>query len=273
MSAEKALAQATGLEDVLRSSGLAELLPLLEPLVQELNRRCGLLFAVDPGDTSAAAFETFWAAWCGAGLPRTGKAGARAAWKAKRRELPPLVDLLAAVQAYAASPRVRGGTVRNPETWIRKGCWTDDARTLTAIGNDAQRERRLLSELRAPGEGDQPPAFDVVARLRRLADASNGFRERVLALRADPLLQDVEALEERLSQLDRLMIAEAAAHLPPGALASIEDSARCTIAKLRRERGLPEAEARRSEEALRVQMVRARAGLPVLSLYSPEAEG
>lgn len=150
MSAATCLAQAVGLEDELRAAGFGELLPLLQPLLDELNRRNGLLFAVDPGDTSAAAFERFWATWCAQThqgkpvLPRAGKKAARQAFAAAKRELPPLEKLLGAVCAYAGSARVRSGTAQDPERWLKKGRWTDDAATLTAINKGRA--------------GDEPPA-------------------------------------------------------------------------------------------------------------------
>lgn len=144
LSAATCLAQAVGLEDELRAAGLGDLLSLLQPLLDELNRRNGLLFAVDPGDTSAAAFERFWATWCAQTyqgkpvLPRAGKKAARQAFAAAKRELPPLVNLLAAVRAYAGSARVRSGAAQDPERWLKKGRWTDDAATLTAIGQNGR---------------------------------------------------------------------------------------------------------------------------------------
>lgn len=67
-------------------------------------------------------FETFWKAYP---PDRGGKRDAFARWTAlrKAKQLPPLDDLLEALDRYKASKRVRDGFVKEASTWLNKGCW------------------------------------------------------------------------------------------------------------------------------------------------------
>jgi hypothetical protein len=134
----------------------------------------------------------------------------------------------------------------------------------------AWEERR---ELTTPGEGAEAPAFDLGARLRALAAAlPAAYPGRdLLAGRVAALAGDPQAVEEALSALDREMLAAAAASLDGAARAAVEAAAERTLAGLRGR--LPAEELERARDRLTHQVLRQRLGLPVLSLFSPDAEG
>lgn len=129
-----------------------------------------------------------------------------------------------------------------------------------------------LRELTAPGERAEAPSFDVSARLRALAAVlpqtlplREEIASRITALEGSP-----QSVEELLSGVDREMLAAAGASLDEPARAELETAVEKTLAGLRAR--LPAEELERSRERLRSQILRQRLGLPVLSLFSPEAE-
>ncbi len=133
----------------------------------------------------------------------------------------------------------------------------------------AWEERRELS---TPGENAEAPAFDLAARLTALAGRlPPGFPGRdLLAGRIAALGGDPQTVEEALAGLDREMLASAAASLGGTDRESVEASVEKTLAGLRGR--LPVDELERSRERLTQQILRQRLGLPVLSLFSPDAE-
>lgn len=131
-------------------------------------------------------------------------------------------------------------------------------------------ERR---ELTTPGEGAEAPPFDLGARVRalaaRLPESFPGrdlFAGRVAALAGDP-----QAVEEALAGLDREMLGAAGAALTAADRSEVAAAVEKTLAGLRGR--LPAEELERSRERLTFQVLRQRLGLPVLSLFSPDAEG
>ena len=121
-----------------------------------------------------------------------------------------------------------------------------------------------LRELTAPGERAEADPLDIAARLRSLASAvPDAFKERVLALHGD-----APAVEAALSALDREMLAGAA--LTPELREEVDAAVEKTLAALKGR--LPADELERSRERLTHQVLRQRLGLPVLSLFSPEAQ-
>jgi hypothetical protein len=133
----------------------------------------------------------------------------------------------------------------------------------------AWEERR---ELTVPGERTPAPDFDLERRLHALAAALPGAlagREalagRVLALAGDP-----QSVEEQLATLDREMLAMADGALDGAGRKEIEQAVEKTLAGLRSR--LPADELERSRERLSQQVLRQRLALPVLSLFSPDAE-
>lgn len=141
-------------------------------------------------------------------------------------------------------------------------------RYCAAAVETAWRERRELGAAHAGGEAQ---AMDVEARLARLAQAlptslpgRDGWAERVLAVGGV-----AKAAEEDLARLDREMIDASVAGLDAGVRQELEDSVESSLAVLR-DRLAPDV---LDEDRLRLLRERARryAGLPLLSLFSPDA--
>ncbi|HSF42511.1 MAG TPA: hypothetical protein VLT87_22090 [Thermoanaerobaculia bacterium] len=129
-----------------------------------------------------------------------------------------------------------------------------------------------LKDLAAPGHRAAAPAFEVAPRLAALAAAlpralpgRDHLAGRIGALDGDP-----QAVEERLASLDREMLDAATAALDGESSTEITAAVEKTLASLGGR--LPAEELERSRERLARQALRRRLGLPVLSLFSPEAE-
>lgn len=129
-----------------------------------------------------------------------------------------------------------------------------------------------LRELTAPGERLEAPDFDVSLRLQALAAAlpaelagRDALTARIVALAGDP-----QSIEEGLAVLDREMLAAVVTSLDGLLRAEVEAAVEKTVAGLRGR--LPADELERSRERLTWQVLRQRLALPVLSLFSPEAE-
>lgn len=130
-----------------------------------------------------------------------------------------------------------------------------------------------LRELTAPGERLEAPAFDVSLRLQALAAAlpadlagRDTLTARIVSLAGDP-----QSIEEGLAALDREMLAGVVTSLDGLTRTEVEAAVEKTVAGLRGR--LPADELERSRERLTWQVLRQRLALPVLSLFSPEAEG
>jgi hypothetical protein len=130
-------------------------------------------------------------------------------------------------------------------------------------------ERR---ELTTPGEGAQAPAFDVEARLRSLSAAlpAELTGRDLLAGRLAALAGDPPQVEQALAGLDREMLGGAASALDEAIRSEVAAAVERTLAGLRSR--LPADEIERSRERLTHQVLRQRLRLPVLSLFSPDAE-
>ncbi|MFL6197698.1 MAG: hypothetical protein ACJ76J_00840, partial [Thermoanaerobaculia bacterium] len=103
-------------------------------------------------------------------------------------------------------------------------------------------------------------------RLRNLAAAvPAAFAARVAGLHGD-----APSVEAALSALDREMLAASSASLAPELRKEVEAAVEKTLAALKGR--LPTDEVERSRERLTHQVLRQRLGLPVLSLFSPEAQ-
>ena len=129
-----------------------------------------------------------------------------------------------------------------------------------------------LKDLAAPGHRATAPAFEIAPRLAALAAAlprtlsgRDHLAGRIGALNGDP-----QSVEERLASLDREMLDAATAALDGESSAEIAAAVEKTLASLGGR--LPAEELERSRERLARQALRRRLGLPVLSLFSPEAE-
>jgi hypothetical protein len=126
-----------------------------------------------------------------------------------------------------------------------------------------------LRELTAPGHRAEAPDFEVPPRLAALAAALPRSMKDSFATRITSLAGDPRRVEERLSELDRELLATAESGLDGETRAEVEAAVEKTLAGLRAR--LPADELERSRERLAHQVLRRRLGLPVLSLFSPEA--
>ncbi|HET9211608.1 MAG TPA: hypothetical protein VFR03_14465 [Thermoanaerobaculia bacterium] len=126
-----------------------------------------------------------------------------------------------------------------------------------------------LRELTAPAHRAEAPAFEVAPRLAALAACLPG--REALAAQVAHLSGDPQEVEERLAALDRQMLDRAWEGLDAEARSEVEAAVEKTLASLAGR--LPAAELASSRERLVRQTLRRRLGLPVLSLFSPEAQG
>jgi hypothetical protein len=129
-----------------------------------------------------------------------------------------------------------------------------------------------LVDLTAPGHRGEAEALDVGGRLAALAaalPAQLGGRDE-LARRITALTGEAYAVEEALAALDRELIERASLGLAADARAEVEARIEATLTQLGSR--LPAQEVARSRDRLRQQIVRRLLALPVLSLFSPEAE-
>ncbi|HSG38346.1 MAG TPA: hypothetical protein VLE27_01815 [Thermoanaerobaculia bacterium] len=127
-----------------------------------------------------------------------------------------------------------------------------------------------LRELTAIGQRAEAPAFEIAPRLAALAAALPPGLKDSFAVRISSLAGDPRKVEERLSELDREMLATAHDGLDPETRAEVDAAVEKTLASLRGR--LPAEELESSRERLAHMALRRRLGLPVLSLFSPEAE-
>jgi len=134
-----------------------------------------------------------------------------------------------------------------------------------------------LRELTGPAERERGPAraeLDINSRLAALAAAlpetlaeRPEWTARITALAALP--GGSPAVEERLADLDRELLEAARAGLKGPTKRAVKEAVERTLAALAGR--LPEEELERSRDRLFLQVMRGRLGLPVLSLFSPEA--
>ena len=125
-----------------------------------------------------------------------------------------------------------------------------------------------LHELTAPARRAEAPAFEVAPRLAALAASLSG---QALAARITSLSGDPQEVEEHLAALDRQMLDQAWEGLDGEARSEVETAVEKTLASLAGR--LPAGELASSRERLVRQTLRRKLGLPVLSLFSPEAQG
>lgn len=132
---------------------------------------------------------------------------------------------------------------------------------------------KQVEELRALGERDQVAVgIDVPARLAALAAALPAeLPDRAArAERLAALAGDVEHVEAALSALDREVLAALEAGLAPDARAALDARVEETVSSLFGR--LFAGDVDRARDRLRRQLLRRDFDLPVLSLFSPEAE-
>ena len=126
-----------------------------------------------------------------------------------------------------------------------------------------------LRELTAPARRAEATAFEVGPLLAALAASLPG--REALAASITSLSGDPQEVEERLAALDREMLDQAWGELDGEARSEVEAAVEKTLASLAGR--LPAAELASSRERLVRQTLRRKLGLPVLSLFSPEAQG
>ncbi len=132
---------------------------------------------------------------------------------------------------------------------------------------------RRQQEIQAPGAGGEEDELDLPARLANLAAAlpaglagRSGVAERILALAGD-----AEAIEQTLAEIDREVLCRASEALAASEREAIESELATAQAALAERLSADELE--RAGDRLREQILRRRLGLPVLSLFAPEALG
>lgn len=145
--------------------------------------------------------------------------------------------------------------------------------TLRYCRRAVERAWRQRRELVAPATVGEAPAFDVAARLDALAASlpADWPEREGLASRLRELEGEAEEVEERLVALDREALERAAEQLDGDRRKDLAEHVEASLRPLRAR--LPAAACERAERLLREQVVRRMTGLPVLSLFSPEAEG
>ncbi len=130
-----------------------------------------------------------------------------------------------------------------------------------------------VRELTAPGRrAEIHEPFEARPRLAALAAAlpADLPQREALAARIAGLDGDPQEVEEQLASLDREMLDAASENLDTEARAEIDAAVEKTLAGLGKR--LPAGEVEHSRLRLSRQVLRRRLGLPVLSLFSPEAE-
>ncbi len=131
---------------------------------------------------------------------------------------------------------------------------------------------RRQQELQAPAaEGEEGQELDLAARLENLAAAlPDSLPDRdALAGKVRALSGDAETVEGRLIALDRELVRLASGALPSPEVEAVERELAASRAALAER--LPADELERAGDRLREEILRRRLGLPVMSLFAPEA--
>jgi hypothetical protein len=129
-------------------------------------------------------------------------------------------------------------------------------------------------ELTAPGRRTAVPPLTPARRLEALSAALPAalpararWGQELARLAA---LHEPQLIEERLAALDRELLESVLAAQSPDESAALEAEVKTALGALARR--IPRDEVEIARERLRRQLLRARLALPVLSLFSPEAE-
>jgi hypothetical protein len=128
-----------------------------------------------------------------------------------------------------------------------------------------------LRALTGAGHRTPPPPFDAGARLRRLATAlPEGLSDRDRwAARIAALTGDSARIEESLVALDEELLRDSETRLSAAERSALESGRDDLLARLGAR--LPAEEVNVAIDRLWRQQLRRHCGLPVLSLFSPEA--
>lgn len=144
--------------------------------------------------------------------------------------------------------------------------------TLRYFRRPVENAWKQVEEMQAAGERTAAPAFDLRGRLRSLAAALPAALpdRETLADRITALTGDTEHVEATLSTLDREMLSAAAAALDGAAREAIDQQVEDTVSTLFGR--LFAGDVDKARTRLHRQILRRHLDLPVLSLFSPEAE-
>jgi hypothetical protein len=128
-----------------------------------------------------------------------------------------------------------------------------------------------ISSLTAPGRRQTAPPLDVKARLSALVAAlpADLPGRAEVGVRMTGLSGNTEQVEAELAAIDREILISAESALDGPARAELTASEASTLSRLAGR--LPDEEIAVARLRLRAQILRRRLGLPVLSLFSPEA--
>lgn len=159
----------------------------------------------------------------------------------------------------------------------------DDIVSLRYFRRPVENAWKKARELAAGGERAEPEPFDLKGRLERLAAAlpadlpdRERWADEIEGLsgasgeETDESV-DMEAVEKRLGAMENEMLAAVSSALGDAMVRDWETKVEEALSRLARR--LPEEEMARSRRHLHRRLLRQHAGLPVLSLFSPEAEG
>lgn len=129
-----------------------------------------------------------------------------------------------------------------------------------------------VRELTAPGHRREAEPMSVAPRLEALAAAlpSTFHGREALAQEIHQLAGDAEAVEEHLRRLDEKLLAAAEEALEPEVRQELETAVTHILAGLAAQLGTTELD--QARRRLFRQLLRQRTGLPLLSLFAPEAE-
>lgn len=180
----------------------------------------------------------------------------------------------------------------------RKQRDADDIVGLRYFRRPVENAWKKARELAAGGERAEPETFDLEGRLERLAAAlpeelpeRARWAERIRALAGEATPEpggdatgdaasevasemsegDMEAVEEDLGRLDDELLEVLSQALDRDESEALREQVEEALRRLAAR--LPEEEVARSREHLHRRLLRERLGLPVLSLFSPAAEG
>lgn len=148
----------------------------------------------------------------------------------------------------------------------------DGVVTLRYCRKPVERAWQEVEEMQAAGERSTAPAFDLAGRLAALAAAlPEDLPGRAdLAARVTALSGDTEHVEAALADLDHRMLARAEEALDAATRAEVDQRVEESVGTLFGR--LFAGDVDKARERLHRQVLRRHLALPVLSLFSPEAE-
>lgn len=143
-----------------------------------------------------------------------------------------------------------------------------NVQTLRYCRRAVERAWRKRREVTSTGVRREPPKMDLAEVLAALADAipDSVPEAEELAMRIRALEGGSETVERQLAELDREMVAAVDEALDEGSSARLSQAVEEAVERLAAR--LPPEETEEARSRLRHQILRRRAGLPVLSLFA-----